>query len=269
MVKSVLVTVFVGPLPKGSTSPFAPADRANKVLKSLSRKPLLAGEAAAARSGSSGTRMRKHVSPMCHPISPRPSEPWPAISSDEPGTRCPARSSRIRMGPSPRFSPAAKPGADARSSGTSTIRGSRCPSIGPACRSSARAGSSSASGASVSCAWMPFRSARRRTRAADLIAQSLVNDETLPVPSARGNAAGRAVRRSRAVRGGKLVLESSRPGGQALASTSPPEPEPAEQTRPAEKPAQTSGLSNAERSAFREIARALGARLEEDTPSSE
>jgi PAS domain S-box-containing protein len=103
--------------------------------------------------------------------------------------------------------------------------------------------------------------------AADLIAQSLVNDETLPfrppeeMPSAEPSAESEPSEEE------NWFSNLRDQVAQALASTSPPEPEPVEQSRPAEKPAQTSGLSNAERSAFREIARALGARLEEDTPA--
>lgn len=103
--------------------------------------------------------------------------------------------------------------------------------------------------------------------AADLIAQSLVNDETLPfrppeeMPSAEPAAEAEPSEEE------NWFSNLRDQVAQALASTSPPEPEPVEKTRPVEKPAQTSGLSNAERSAFREIARALGARLEEDTPA--
>ncbi|QRM32077.1 PAS domain S-box protein [Microvirga sp. VF16] len=105
--------------------------------------------------------------------------------------------------------------------------------------------------------------------AADLIAQSLVNDETLPfrppeeIPSEEPAA-------EPAPSEEETWFSNLRDQvAQALASTNPPEPEPIERDRPAEKPTQTSGLSNAERNAFREIARALGARLEEDAPSPE
>ncbi|WP_262296091.1 ATP-binding protein [Microvirga sesbaniae] len=102
---------------------------------------------------------------------------------------------------------------------------------------------------------------------ADLIAQSLVNDETLPfrppeeMPDEEPSAA------------------PERPGEEswfsnlrhrvteALSSPKPSDPEPLEPSRPAEKTAQTSGLSTAERNAFREIARALGARLEPNAPT--
>jgi PAS domain S-box-containing protein len=105
--------------------------------------------------------------------------------------------------------------------------------------------------------------------AADLIAQSLVNDETLPF------------RPPEEMPAQEPTAETERPDEQswfsnlrnqvteALASTERPEPEPVDRDRPAEKRAQTSGLSNAERNAFREIARALGARLEEDTPAQD
>ncbi len=101
--------------------------------------------------------------------------------------------------------------------------------------------------------------------AADLIAQSLVNDETLPFRPPEEMPAER--------------LPETEPSEEenwfsnlrdqvteALSSANPPEPESVERSRPADKPPQTSGLSNAERNAFREIARALGAGLEEDAP---
>lgn len=101
--------------------------------------------------------------------------------------------------------------------------------------------------------------------AADLIAQSLFNDETLPFRPPE-----------------EMPAEEPEPSEEeswfsnlreqvagALSSANPPEPESAGRSRSADKTPQTSGLSNAERNAFREIARALGARLEEDMPSQD
>ena len=108
---------------------------------------------------------------------------------------------------------------------------------------------------------------RTSSAAADLIAQSLVNDETLPFrppeempaaePPAEADPSGEE----------NWFSNLRDQVAEALSGSNPPEPEPAGRNRPAERPPQTSGLSNAERNAFREIARALGARLEEGTPA--
>ncbi len=98
--------------------------------------------------------------------------------------------------------------------------------------------------------------------ASDLIAQSLFTDETLPfrppeeMPTAEPEPSEEE----------SWFSNLREQVAEALSSANPPEPETAGRSRPADKPPQASGLSNAERSAFREIARALGARLEEDTP---
>jgi PAS domain S-box-containing protein len=100
--------------------------------------------------------------------------------------------------------------------------------------------------------------------AADLIAQSLVHGETLPFRPPEEMPAQEPAAEPEPPEEESWFSNLRDQVAEALGSTNP---EPAEPTRPAEKPAQTSGLSNAERSAFREIARALGARLEEDTPT--
>lgn len=105
---------------------------------------------------------------------------------------------------------------------------------------------------------------QRHDPSADLIAQSLVTDETLPfrppeeMPTAEP---GEDPSRHEEENWFSNLRDQV---AAALSSTSP---EPVEQARPAEKPVQAPGLSNAERNAFREIARALGARLDEDAPS--
>ncbi|MBA1158533.1 PAS domain-containing sensor histidine kinase [Microvirga mediterraneensis] len=105
--------------------------------------------------------------------------------------------------------------------------------------------------------------------AADLIAQSLVNGETLPF------------RPPEEMPGEEPTAEAAQSDedtwfsnlrdqvAAALSGPKPPDPEPIERPRPAEKQSQASGLSSTERNAFREIARALGARLEEGAPLPE
>jgi len=100
--------------------------------------------------------------------------------------------------------------------------------------------------------------------AADLIAQSLVHGETLPFRPPEEMPAQEPAAEPEPREEESWFSNLRDQVAEALGST---KPEPAQPTRPAEKPAQTSSLSNAERSAFREIARALGARLEEDTPT--
>jgi len=110
--------------------------------------------------------------------------------------------------------------------------------------------------------------AREREQiAGDLLAQSLAKDETLPfrppeeaLPEQSDTASTRSEDESWFASLRDQVAE-------ALSNPIPPEPQPSEPSRPAEKPAST--LSTAERNAFREIAKALGARLDESEPSSE
>ena len=95
---------------------------------------------------------------------------------------------------------------------------------------------------------------------ADLIAQSLVNDDTLPVPAAGGDATQTQDAESEPPEEDKLVQRPARPGRGSSRPTRSVRAgacrsRPRWQSRPA------SSLSNAERNAFREIARALGARL--------
>ncbi|MEE1610499.1 sensor histidine kinase [Microvirga sp. CF3016] len=102
--------------------------------------------------------------------------------------------------------------------------------------------------------------------AADLIAQSLVNDETLPFRPPEEMPAEEPAEAEPS--GEENWFSNLRDQvAEALSGSNPPESEPTGRNRSAEKPPQTSGLSNAERNAFREIARALGARLEQDTPA--
>ncbi|ANY78012.1 hypothetical protein BB934_06975 [Microvirga ossetica] len=99
---------------------------------------------------------------------------------------------------------------------------------------------------------------------ADLIAQSLVNDDTLPFrPPEEMQQTQDAESEPRGEDTWFSDLRNQ--VAEALSNTVPSEPKPVEPAPVAKQP--TSSLSNAERSAFREIARALGARLAEDTPS--
>jgi PAS domain S-box-containing protein len=100
--------------------------------------------------------------------------------------------------------------------------------------------------------------------AADLIAHGLVHGETLPFRPPEEMPAQEPAAEPEPREEESWFSNLRDQVAEALGST---DPEPAQPARPAEKPAQTSGLSNAERNAFREIARALGARLEEDTPT--
>ena len=100
---------------------------------------------------------------------------------------------------------------------------------------------------------------------ADLIAQSLVNDDTLPFrPPEEMQQTQDA--ESEPPEEDTWFSDLRNQVAEALSNTVPSEPEPVEPAPAAKQP--TSSLSNAERSAFREIARALGARLAEDTPSA-
>ncbi len=104
----------------------------------------------------------------------------------------------------------------------------------------------------------------------DLITQSLASDETLPFrppeempPEERAPEAAPSEEESWFTNLRNQVAE-------ALSSTNPAEPETKEAPDTVERRSPTppaSSLSNAERSAFREIARALGARLEGEPPS--
>jgi PAS domain S-box-containing protein len=100
---------------------------------------------------------------------------------------------------------------------------------------------------------------------ADLIAQSLVNDETLTFRSPEEMLSEETASETKPSEEDSWFADLRDQVAEALSNSAPPEP--AEQPRSQEKPVPSSGLSNAERSAFREIARALGARLEEGTAS--
>jgi PAS domain S-box-containing protein len=99
--------------------------------------------------------------------------------------------------------------------------------------------------------------------AADLIAQSLAHDETFPFRPPEEMPALEPAAEPEPPEEESWFSNLRDQVAEALGNSNP---EPAEPIHPAEKPAPASGLSNAERNAFREIARALGARLEEDTP---
>ncbi|EIM27766.1 sensor histidine kinase [Microvirga lotononidis] len=104
--------------------------------------------------------------------------------------------------------------------------------------------------------------------AADLIAQSLVNDETLPFRPPE-EMPGEEPADSAPSDEETWFSNLRDQVAAALSGPKPNEPEPTERSRPVAKEPQASGLSSTERNAFREIARALGARLEEDKPSPE
>ncbi|WP_245435462.1 PAS domain-containing sensor histidine kinase [Microvirga calopogonii] len=105
--------------------------------------------------------------------------------------------------------------------------------------------------------------------AADLIAQSLVNDETLPFRPPEEKPADEPAAEAAPSDEDTWFSNLRDQVAAALSGPKPHEPEPVQRNRPAENQPQASGLSSAERNAFREIARALGARLEEGTPASE
>jgi PAS domain S-box-containing protein len=96
----------------------------------------------------------------------------------------------------------------------------------------------------------------------DLIAQSLVPDDTFPFrpPEEKPSQEPEA----EAPDEESWFTNLREQVAEALSSTAPPEPAP--QRKPVDRQPPGSTLSHAERSAFREIARALGARLE-DVPS--
>ncbi|MBB4040011.1 PAS domain S-box-containing protein [Microvirga flocculans] len=100
----------------------------------------------------------------------------------------------------------------------------------------------------------------------DLIAQSLVHDETLPFRPPEEMPAEEPAPEAETPDEDRWFADLRNQVAEALASTNPPH-EPAERPAAAQRPQASSGLSAAERNAFREIARALGARLEEDTLS--
>ncbi|MGO4526034.1 ATP-binding protein [Microvirga sp. 2MCAF35] len=106
--------------------------------------------------------------------------------------------------------------------------------------------------------------------AADLIAQSLVNDETLPFRPPEEMPADEPADEAAPSDEETWFSNLRNQVAAALSGPKSHEPEPDERSRPAEKQqSQGSGLSSTERNAFREIARALGARLKEGTPSTE
>ncbi|WP_262029819.1 PAS domain-containing sensor histidine kinase [Microvirga sp. Mcv34] len=105
--------------------------------------------------------------------------------------------------------------------------------------------------------------------AADLIAQSLANDETLPFRPPE-EMPGQEPSVEAATSDEETWFSNLRDQvAAALSGPKPQEPETVERPRPSEKQPPASGLSSTERNAFREIARALGARLEEETPPPE
>ncbi|MBJ6124478.1 PAS domain-containing sensor histidine kinase [Microvirga splendida] len=95
----------------------------------------------------------------------------------------------------------------------------------------------------------------------DLIAQSLVPDDTFPFHPPEEMPSQEQEAESDAPDEESWFTNLREQVAEALSSTAPPEPAP--QRKPADRPAPGSTLSDAERNAFREIARALGARLEE------
>jgi len=105
--------------------------------------------------------------------------------------------------------------------------------------------------------------------AADLIAQSLVNDDTLPFRPPEEMPAEDPDAEAAPSDEETWFSNLRNQVAAALSGPKPHEPEPIERPRAAEKPPQASGLSSTERNAFREIARALGARLDEGTPAPE
>jgi PAS domain S-box-containing protein len=103
----------------------------------------------------------------------------------------------------------------------------------------------------------------------DLIAQSLVNDETFPFRPPEEMLSEEPVQEAEPEEEETWFPNLRNQVAEALSSTTPPEPAQESVSTERRSPAPASGLSNAERSAFREIARALGARLEEDPSSQE
>jgi PAS domain S-box-containing protein len=95
----------------------------------------------------------------------------------------------------------------------------------------------------------------------DLIAQSLVPDDTFPFRPPEEMPSQELEPGSEASDEDSWFTNLREQVAEALSSTAPPEPAP--QRKPADKQSPVSTLSNAERNAFREIARALGARLED------
>jgi PAS domain S-box-containing protein len=95
----------------------------------------------------------------------------------------------------------------------------------------------------------------------DLIAQSLVPDDTFPFRPPEEMPAQEPEAGSGAPGEDNWFTNLREQVAEALSSTAPPEPAP--QRKLVDRPPPGSTLSDAERNAFREIARALGARLEE------
>jgi len=96
---------------------------------------------------------------------------------------------------------------------------------------------------------------------ADLIAQSLVPDDTFPFRPPEEMPPQEPDTESGARDEDNWFTNLREQVAEALSSTAPPEPAP--QRKLVDRPPPGSTLSDAERNAFREIARALGARLEE------
>ncbi|MDQ4135356.1 MAG: PAS domain S-box protein, partial [Pseudomonadota bacterium] len=101
----------------------------------------------------------------------------------------------------------------------------------------------------------------------DLIAQSLVPDGTFPFRRSEEMPPEEAQAESKAPDEESWFADLREQVAEALSSTAPPEAAP--QRKSADRQPPGSSLSNAERNAFREIARALGARLEGAPPQGD